>query len=181
MAIGHSEIAQLWHAHAASLTLLARARCQAADDCVQEAFVKLSRLPKLPNEPIAWLSQVVRREAITHWRSESRRVRRETVATEVRQQWFASADDNRVDAVDRLAMQQALGRLDVEDREIIIAHLWAGLTFRQIAESFESPLTAVHRRYTASIARLREEIEGEPSASSVQNDFHPIAIHPASS
>jgi RNA polymerase sigma factor (sigma-70 family) len=161
MAIDSSEFAQLWNAYAASLTLLARARCQAAEDCVQEAFIKLSRQPHLPREPIAWLSHVVRNEAISHWRSESRRVRREATAADTRRQWFASASYAQTDPIDRLALQQALEQLEVDDREIVIAHLWTGLTFRQIAASFELPLAQVHRRYQQSLHRLRVAIEGE--------------------
>lgn len=159
MAIGHDEITKLWHAHAAALTLLARSRCQAAEDCVQEAYVKLARLAELPREPIAWLSQVVRREAISHWRSESRRQRREEIAVQVQQHWFASADADRCDPIDRLALQHALECLDVDEREIVVSHLWTGLTFRQIADMVELPLAQVHRRYTAAMERLKIELD----------------------
>jgi predicted RNA polymerase sigma factor len=56
MAIRHEEITKLWHAHASALTLLARTRCNAAEDCVQEAYVRLAKLEELPREPIAWLA-----------------------------------------------------------------------------------------------------------------------------
>lgn len=164
MAIGHDEITKLWHAHASALTLLARSRCQAAEDCVQEAYVKLARLEELPREPIAWLSQVVRREAISHWRSESRRQRREEIAVQVQQHWFASADADRCDPIDRLALQYALECLDVDEREIVVSHLWTGLTFRQIADMVELPLAQVHRRYTAAMERLKNALEGDRAA-----------------
>ena len=48
MAIRHEEITKLWHAHASALTLLARTRCNAAEDCVQEAYVKLAKLEGFP-------------------------------------------------------------------------------------------------------------------------------------
>lgn len=158
MAIRHEEITKLWHAHASALTLLARTRCNAAEDCVQEAYVKLAKLEELPREPIAWLSQVVRYEAISHWRSESRRQRREIIALQNQQQWFASVDADRCEPIDHLALQQALERLDVDDREILVSHIWTGLTFRQIADMVELPLTQVHRRYTAAMQRLKMEI-----------------------
>jgi|688.fasta_scaffold53006_1 hypothetical protein len=56
MAIRHEEITKLWQAHASALTLLARTRCNAAEDCVQEAYVRLAKLEELPREPIAWLA-----------------------------------------------------------------------------------------------------------------------------
>jgi RNA polymerase sigma-70 factor (ECF subfamily) len=167
MAIRHEEITKLWHAHASALTLLARTRCNAAEDCVQEAYVKLAKLEELPREPIAWLSQVVRHEAISNWRSEHRRQQREVIAVQNQQQWFASADSDRCDPIDHLALQQALENLDVDDREILVAHIWTGLTFRQIAELTELPLTQVHRRYTAAMQRLKLEIDASNHSAAV--------------
>ena len=66
MAIRHEEITKLWHAHASALTLLARTRCNAAEDCVQEAYVKLAKLEELPREPIAWI-------AMTGWMASATR------------------------------------------------------------------------------------------------------------
>lgn len=184
MSIDSSEFAQLWNAYAASLTLLAGARCQSAEDCVQEAFIKLSRQAHLPHEPIAWLSRVVRNEAISHWRSESRRARREATAADVRRQWFASVDDSQAHPIDRMALQHALQQLEVDDREIVIAHVWTGLTFRQIAASFDLPLTHVHRRYQQSLERLRFVLEGESqpaptttgTAAALGSESHVVAI-----
>jgi RNA polymerase sigma-70 factor (ECF subfamily) len=164
MAIHPSELAQLWHASSGALTMLARARCRSPDDCVQEAFIRLANQAEVPREPIAWLSKVVRNEAISQWRSESRRTRREEIAVEVRQQWFASQACSAFDPIDLMAVADALRGLDVDDREIVIAHVWTGLSFRQIADSFELSLAMVHRRYHAALEQLRAKFDrSEPS------------------
>lgn len=45
--------------------------------------------------------------------------------------------------------------LDEVQREIMIAHIWAHMSFRQIADAFAiSPATA-HRQYQMGLAQLR--------------------------
>lgn len=160
MAISPGELSRIWHASSASLTMLARARCRCPDDCVQEAFIRLAQQPEMPREPIAWLSRVVRNEAISQWRSESRRTRREETAAVARQQWFDSHQDGSTDPLDLLALTQSLQSLEVEDLEILVAHIWTGLSFRQIADSFALSLTMVHRRYHAALKQLRVVMDG---------------------
>ncbi len=160
MAISPILIARLWQQHASALTLLARARCSAPDDCVQEAFIRLAQQPEMPREPVPWLSRVVRNEAISQWRSDSRRARREETAAAARQQWFESHKAMTADPLDRMALTHALESLEIDDREILIAHVWTGLSFRQISDSFELSLTRVHRRYQAALKQLRLTIEG---------------------
>jgi RNA polymerase sigma factor (sigma-70 family) len=158
MAVCPREIAQLWESSSAALTLLARTRCSAPDDCVQEAFIRLSQQPELPREPIAWLSRVVRNAAISQWRSESRRARREERAAHLRPSWFV-APSNSLDPNDPIALTEALQGLHVDDRELVVAYIWAGLTFRQIAESFGWSSATVYRRYQAALQALRVRLE----------------------
>lgn len=163
MAIDPSELASLWRSHAPSLTMLARARCRHPDDCVQIAFIRLASLADTPRDPIAWLTTVVRNEAISQLRSELRRSRRESVAVQHRTQYFASQNAANSTPIDLMALASALDALAVDDREIVIAHLWTGLTFRQIADAFALSLSMVHRRYHAAIEELRAQMGSEAS------------------
>jgi DNA-directed RNA polymerase specialized sigma24 family protein len=52
-----------------------------------------------------------------------------------------------------------LAELDLETREVIVARLWGGLTFVEIARLQGCPLTTAHRRYQTGLARLHERIE----------------------
>ena len=146
-------LGQLLDRHAAALTLLARQWCQAAEDVVQEAFVRLARQEDCPSDPVAWLYRVVRNGAITAGRAESRRRRHEQTASATARGWFADEAEAMIDAQ---AAADALAQVPLEEREIIVAHVWGGLTFEQIAELFQSSSSTVHRRYQAGLERLRE-------------------------
>jgi RNA polymerase sigma factor (sigma-70 family) len=146
-------LGQLLDRHAAALTLLARQWCGTAEDVVQEAFVRLAQQKERPSDPVAWLYRVVRNGAITAGRAESRRKRHEQVARAEARCWFADETDAKIDAQ---AAADALAEVPLEEREIIVAHVWGGLTFEQIAELFESSSSTVHRRYQAGLVALRE-------------------------
>jgi len=155
--IGADELANLWRKHAASLALLCRLRCSSPEDCVQEAFIRLAREVPVPDDPVAWLARVARNEALSRWRSDQRRRQRELRVAAERPAWFI---EPRLAGDDSLAspaeVQAALEQLDESTREIVVAHLWSGLTFRQIAEAFELSSSAAHREYVAGLDRLKQ-------------------------
>lgn len=122
---------------------------------MQEVFVRLSKQTHLPNDPIAWLVRVTRNEAITKWRSENRRRSHEQKHASERTQWFI-ANSEADDAPNSDELQNALIQLEPECREIVIAHIWGRLTFRQIAEAFDTSTSSTHRQYLAGIERLKE-------------------------
>ena len=156
--LSSSQIADLWNQHAAALQLLARARCNVAEDCVQEAFARLATEEPAPEDAVAWLARVVRNEAISQFRKDQRRRRREDVFVHERSPWLQPPDSLKDDVIAADEIQQGLLRLDAESREIIIAHLWTGLSFRQIAEAFGISSSAVHRHYQAALSQLRDQL-----------------------
>ena len=160
--LSSSQIADLWNQHAAALQLLARARCGLAEDCVQEAFARLATEDPAPKDVVAWLARVVRNEAISQLRKDQRRRRREDVFVHERSPWLLPPDALRDDLMAAEEIQQGLLRLDAESREIIIAHLWTGLSFRQIAEAFGISSSAVHRQYHTALAQLRDQLGVSP-------------------
>jgi DNA-directed RNA polymerase specialized sigma24 family protein len=52
----------------------------------------------------------------------------------------------------------ALGDLPLSQRESIVAHLWGGLTFEQIADVTGTSASTAHRQYQAGILELRERL-----------------------
>jgi RNA polymerase sigma factor (sigma-70 family) len=56
---------------------------------------------------------------------------------------------------------QALDTLPEDERETIVHHLYAGLTFREIAEMRDAPLGTVTSWYQRGIARLRARLKAE--------------------
>ncbi len=141
--------------HAAALVLYARQWSLAPEDVVQEAYLKLFAQRQPPANPAAWLYRVVRNAAISAARTERRRQRHETVAAARTPAWFA--DDESV-GLDAAAAASALQTLPLEEREVIVAHLWGGLTFDQVAELVGGSSSTAHRRYVAGLATLRERL-----------------------
>jgi RNA polymerase sigma factor (sigma-70 family) len=148
------QLADLIDSHAAALVLFARQWCTAPEDVVQDSFCKLAALAVPPNDPAAWLYRVVRNAAFDASRAERRRLRREkAVARPV--QWF---DQAAIDGLDAASAVAALESLPVEQREVIVARLWGGMTLEKIATIVGCSVSSAHRRFEAGIATLRERL-----------------------
>jgi RNA polymerase sigma factor (sigma-70 family) len=142
--------------YSAALILYARQWCCAPDDVVQEAFLKLVRQSTPPHQPVAWLYRVVRNGAISQMRSTKRRQKHEAKAAEHAKIWFIPPDDPTGLDVEKITAR--LTELPLEQREVIVAHLWGGLTFEQIAEVARSSAATCYRRYAAGLVTLREKL-----------------------
>lgn len=159
-AIGPERLGELFAEHAPALTLYARQWGVAAEDLVQDAFIRLARQRPEPDPVAPWLFRVVRNAAVSAARSARRRRNREerVAAPEV---WFSAVDDE-IDA--RLA-REALAGLPLETREVIVARLWGGLTFEAVAQVAGCSLATAYRRYQTGLAELRTRLEGGSWAS----------------
>jgi DNA-directed RNA polymerase specialized sigma24 family protein len=69
--------------------------------------------------------------------------------------WFTATDDR----IDAEHASRLLADLDLETREVIVARLWGGLTFEEVARLQGCSLTTAHRRYQAGLARLHARLE----------------------
>jgi RNA polymerase sigma-70 factor (ECF subfamily) len=136
-----------------ALVLYARQWAAAQEDVVQDAFLKLVEARSPPVDPAAWLFTVVRNRAMDLAKADRRRVRREQAAAPDR--WFVEPD---IDGLDADRAVAALERLPAELREVIVARLWGGLTFEQIAAVSGSSASSAFRRFEAGIAALRETL-----------------------
>ncbi len=139
------------------LVLFARQWCSAPEDVVQEAFVKLAGQRPSPEDVRGWLYRVVRNGAISASRAEARRRRHEAEAAARRPDWFEPTPGADLDG---RAVAEALQHLDLELREVVVAHLWGGLTFQQIARMLNVSDSTAHRRYLAGLELLRQRMEG---------------------
>ena len=154
--MGPEGFSHLVDEHVGALVLYARQWCAAPEDVVQEAFLKLVAQKKGPDHPIAWLYRVVRNAAISAARSAQRRRRHETVAASRGPSWFVPCEAGGLDVESAAA---ALRELPLEQREIIVAHLWGGLTFEQIGSLTGCSSRTAHRRYLEGLLLLREKLE----------------------
>ncbi len=145
--------------YAAALELYARQWCDAPEDVVQEAFVKLVAQRTRPDQPGAWLFRVVRNGAINAATAARRRRRHEAEAAGETSTWFEAKTHGPEDAsLDAETASAALQVLPLEQRETIVAHLWGGLTFEQIGELSGRSSSTAHRLYTAGLSAIRERL-----------------------
>jgi RNA polymerase sigma-70 factor (ECF subfamily) len=150
--MGPEVLGRLVDEHAAALVLYARQWCDAPEDVVQEAFIKLAGQQPEPDHILPWLYRVVRNGGLSAARSARRRRRHEATAAARTPEWFLPSDSARLDAD---AAARALKSLPPEEREVVVAHLWGGLTFEQIGELTATSSSTAHRRYLAALSALR--------------------------
>lgn len=155
-AVGPELLARVLDEHGSALVLYARSWCGTPEDAVQEALLQLVRQPAPPDNLVAWLYRVVRNAAISASRKTRRRRRHETAAAGQAAPWFLPSAGDRLDADEAARALESLGS---EEREIIVARLWGGLTFQEIAEIVGTSSSSAHRRYEAGLAALRERFD----------------------
>jgi RNA polymerase sigma factor (sigma-70 family) len=149
-------IAEMLDRHGAALALYAGQWTAQADDCVQEALVELARQPKPPENPVAWLYQVVRNRALNASRASRRRTAREKEAAERRQA--------RSDSTAAAEIHDALLVLEPIAREIVVLRIWGGLAWQEIAEVTGVSKSSAQRNYVQSLEELRKHWEPDSCA-----------------
>ncbi|MEM6561873.1 MAG: sigma-70 family RNA polymerase sigma factor [Planctomycetota bacterium] len=145
--------ADIFEKHAGPLRLWARQWLEpaAAEDAVQEAFVRLLGQRHRPDDPAAWLFAVTRRIAIDQQRRQ--RTRREALPK------LAPADFAEADPLEIAETLDAVSALSERQREVVIARHWGGLGFAAIAELCGTSLATAHADHTAAMNTLRERFD----------------------
>jgi RNA polymerase sigma factor (sigma-70 family) len=154
-AVSPEYMARLLDEHGGALVLYARQWCATPEDVVQEAFLLLVRQSAVPENVVGWLYRVVRNSAISASRSSARRSHREKAVAHRGEPWFEAPEGSRLDA---LAATRALEQLPAEEREVVVARLWGGLSLEEIASLTGSSTSTVHRRYQTGLTELRERL-----------------------
>jgi RNA polymerase sigma-70 factor (ECF subfamily) len=153
-------VADMFNAHAPALVLYARQWVgpAAAEDVVQRVFARLLAAGRLPDDPRTWLFRCVRNDAISAWRADRRRGRRERDAGAAAGGggWFVPRPEDRIDAA---AAEAALAALPAVQREVVTLRIWSGLTLAQTAAVTGLAVSSVHYHYAAALAALRNRLE----------------------
>lgn len=122
----------------------------AASDIVQATFlraVKSRRRLRGVENPVAYMFQIARNEALRS--VATRRVATQPLpALDV----FTSATDSDDDVE---MISTALNRLDADGRELVELKIYAGLTFREIADVVDRPVATVATQYRRALDSLR--------------------------
>jgi RNA polymerase sigma-70 factor (ECF subfamily) len=157
--MGPEQLAELVDRYGSALVLYARQWCDCPEDVVQTALLKLVRVRIPPDNLIPWIYRVVRNGAIDASRAARRRLKYESAAADNAPKWFSPSYDPT--GLDARAAALALCDLPAETREIIVAHIWGGLTFEQIASAVDSSAATCYRRYSAGLDVLRLKLGAE--------------------
>jgi RNA polymerase sigma factor (sigma-70 family) len=152
--IAPEELGRLYRQHAGALRLYVRQWPGGAEDLVQDAFVKLAQQLPAPERVLPWLYRVVRNAALAAGRGEARRRRRQDRASAA-EAWFSTPEDR----IDGHEATRLLAELPLEQREVVVARIWGGLTFEEAAALAGCSLPTAHRRYQAGLAALRERFD----------------------
>lgn len=135
----------------------------AAEDCVQETFVRAwrsqDRFAEHRGSVRTWLFAIARNVAIDHLRARARRatpVEGDRVARLLPQQ---EAGDARVD--DRVVLAEALATLSPEHREVLVAVKLEGLTYAELAEQNGVPVATLRTRSYHALRALRATLGEE--------------------
>ena len=126
------------------------ARDQAAsEDILQEAFLRLYRLPEEPSirNTRAYFFQVARNLALDSLRGGS-----VPASLDETEELAVGGED----VAGRLDVERALSALSAEENQIVTLRVNAGLKFREIAAMLDLPLGTALWKYRRAIGKLRD-------------------------
>lgn len=128
-----------------------------AEDAVHDAFYEVLRTGNVPGNLKAYLFRSVSNAAIDIMRRESRTVKLRIIEDifECQQEPGRNAEIEQL--LGRVA--QGLSRLTESERETIMQHLVAGMTFRELAELQGRPIGSITSWYHRGITKLRQQME----------------------
>ncbi|UCE48738.1 MAG: sigma-70 family RNA polymerase sigma factor [Phycisphaerales bacterium] len=157
-AISSKQLAQWYEAHGTELMLYARqwSADQQAEDVVQDAFIRLLRQRKCPDNVRAWLFRVVRNCSISRTRrtQQQRRAARKVARSEGL--WFESRHD---DLIDAKLVQDLLKTLPADLRETVILRIWGQMSLREISHIVNKSVPWVHYGYKEALEIIRKKLE----------------------
>jgi RNA polymerase sigma-70 factor (ECF subfamily) len=127
-----------------------------AEDITSETFERALRYKKSydsqKGEPVAWLIGIARRC-----------IEGRPAKLEISSEHYEAGDrgDLEDDALRRIVLSGAVGRLEERDRELIGLRYGADLTARQIAELHGAKTNAIEVALHRALGRLRAQMEGD--------------------
>lgn len=148
----HAELATALLAYARSFGL----DHATAEDTVQRTFLALLEGGKLPSEPRPYLFRAVRNASLNHVRDRSRNV--ELLSDEP---WFES---ERAHELEELDLRRALTQLPADQCEVVMMHVWGGLTFQETAAVLGIPANTAASRYRYAVAALKRLLLNKATA-----------------
>jgi RNA polymerase sigma-70 factor, ECF subfamily len=139
------------------------------EDAVQDTLVKISKALRGPHRPrvkgeraAAWVTTVASNTAIDHLRSARRRASfSEPTCLEGDGDPGDPATPLPIALEEILSLDEAMGSLCEDDREVIALRHYAGLSCAEVAARLGIPENTVRSRAFRAIVKLREYLENE--------------------
>lgn len=140
----------------------------AGEDVVQQAFIELARQKIEPDNPIGWLYRASRNLAINEQKQQRRREKRHrAIARPERQPCSVWQSTEAAELADRLGM------LSEDARQVVVARIWGGFSFEEIAGMLQKSRATVWRHYQSALDELRT-LYGAPCKVKNNNDLNSI-------
>jgi len=151
--------------HGSVLLLFARQWVQShadAEEAVQDGFVRVWRSRHRDADKILpLLYRAVKFAAIDRARGRLRRQKREQSVYEDGEGEVARFQCDLDWEVRERRIEDALQRIPVEQREVIVMKIWGDMTFRDIGESLGIPQNTAASRYRYALGALRDQLGEE--------------------
>ena len=129
---------------------------QQAEDVVQDAFMRLLRQRKCPDNVRAWLFRVVRNCSISRARRLHLRKQAARQIARPDDQWFESRRD---DLIDAKLVQEMLQTLPSNLREIVLLRIWGQMSLREISQIVNKSVPWIHHGYKEALEIIRKKLE----------------------
>ena len=148
--------------HGPALVLLARQWTGShaeAEDVVQDAFVRFWPKRSSARKAEVYLYACVRSAAMDRHRSDARRRKREELVGPSDNE---SLFEHRLEQDERReAIEQTLGSLPDEQKEVVIMKIWGQLTFQGIGQALAISANTAASRYRYALTSLRKSLQQE--------------------
>lgn len=122
-----------------------------AEDITHNVFIKVHKSAssyKKGTSPKAWIIQIARNSAIDELR------KNKVTFTDIEEN--QNIPDLINDFDDKIIVTNAINTLEFEHRQIIILHIVAGLTFKEISKILDKPLGTITWQYRNSLTKLKK-------------------------
>jgi RNA polymerase sigma-70 factor (ECF subfamily) len=151
--LDRESIRRLYEAHARGLHAYACSFVTSfatAEDVVHQVFERLLRGDlAITGGPISYLYRAVRNTSLN-------KIRDRAGDVDFEEGWLDSSAGAEQTAVE---IQSALRELPEEQREVILMHVWAKMSFEEVASALDLSPNTVASRYRYGLSKLREQFQ----------------------
>jgi len=131
-------------------------RADLAEDAIHEAFCRGFRLTEAPRNLKAYMFRSVRNAAIDQLRKRGR-------TSSLSEDYILDSSPGPGELVEQKQFKRRVAdvllKLSEDERETIVQHLYADLTFQEIADMRERSIGTVASWYRRGLAKMREYLE----------------------